>query len=101
MSRYAKRAYLMAACQKQRICNHSGQAPTQCMYQGVVCGAPCIIVDAFTGGDVHTYLSRCFVFVDGRLRRLPVESWAREAVQTPGQVWCPHHVDAKTSSLTP
>ena len=61
----------------------------------VAWGAPCIIVDAFTGGDKHSYLSKCFVFLDGELRRLPVEPWAVDAVEMPGQVWCPAHVDRR------
>jgi len=59
----------------------------------VAWGAPCIIVDGFTGGDKQTYLQKCFIFLEGRLCRLPVEPWATEGVETPGQVWCPPHVD--------
>ena len=60
----------------------------------VAWGAPCIIVDAFTGGDKFSYLSKCFVFLDGELRRLDtVEPWALNAIEMPGQVWCPAHVD--------
>ena len=61
----------------------------------VAWGAPCIIVDAFTSKDKFSYLSKCFVFLDGKLTRLPVEPWAVDAVETPGQVWCPVHVDRK------
>jgi hypothetical protein len=59
----------------------------------VAWGAPCIIVDKFTGCDKHSYLTKCFIFLDGKLTRLPVEPWAVEAIETPGQVWCPEHVD--------
>ncbi len=59
----------------------------------VAWGAPCVIVDAFTGAGRQSYLSKCFIYLEGRLCRLPVEPWATEAVETPGQVWCPAHVD--------
>ena len=61
----------------------------------VAWGAPCIIVDEFTGSDKFSYLPQCFVFLDNELARLPVEPWATEAVETPGQVWCPAHVDRR------
>ena len=54
---------------------------------------PCVRLDAFTGRDKVTYLDKCFVFVDGALRRMPTPRWATKAVYTPGQVWCPKHVD--------
>jgi hypothetical protein len=55
---------------------------------------PCARVDAFTGsgsGDfrelVPEYARKCFIFVDGRLSRLPTEPWAEAARYIPGQVW--------------
>lgn len=58
---------------------------------------PCIRVAAFTGVEQkpssEAYLPKCFVFLDGRLTRLPTKPWATEARYTPGQVWCPAHVD--------
>jgi hypothetical protein len=61
---------------------------------------PCIRVDEFTGcgkEDARTlvpaYARKCFLFLDGKLTRLPTEPWAREARYTPGQVYCPRHVD--------
>ena len=58
---------------------------------------PCVRVDGFVGvkpeRNSETYLPRCFVFLDGRLTRLPTRPWATEARYTPGQVWCPAHVD--------
>ena len=54
---------------------------------------PCIRVDAFTGRERVSYLEKCFVFLDGKLARMPTRDWAKEAVYTPGQVWCPRHVD--------
>jgi hypothetical protein len=58
---------------------------------------PCVRVDAFTGvkpaPSSEAYLPRCFVFIDGRPVRLPTQPWATTARYTPGQVWCPAHVD--------
>jgi hypothetical protein len=58
---------------------------------------PCVRVDAFTGvKPVHgseEYLPKCFIFLDGRLARMPTRPWATRARYTPGQVWCPAHVD--------
>lgn len=61
---------------------------------------PCIRVDAFTGCSkddaralVPTYARKCFLFLDGKLTRLPTEPWAMQARYTPGQVYCPKHVD--------
>ena len=56
-------------------------------------GAPCIAVDRFTGCGKFSYLPKSFIFLDGELTRLPVDPWALEAIETPGQVWCPRHVD--------
>ena len=54
---------------------------------------PCVRVDAFTGGDRTTYLGKCFVFLDGKLSRMPTPNWATKALYTPGQVWCPRDVN--------
>src|SRR5262249_42656426 len=35
----------------------------------------------------------CFIYRDGRPARLPTTPWARSALYTPGQVWCPEGVD--------
>ncbi len=56
-------------------------------------GQPCLRVDKFTGREQADYLPQAFIFVDDKLQRLPVEPWATEARYTPGQVWCPRHVD--------
>ena len=48
---------------------------------------PCVQVGAFTGRDKNTYIDKCFLFLDGKLARMPTEPWAKEAVYTPGQVW--------------
>ncbi len=63
---------------------------------------PCIRVDKFTGsptsdpgapGLVPKYARQCFIFLDGKLTRLPTEPWADKARYIPGQVYCPKHVD--------
>jgi hypothetical protein len=58
---------------------------------------PCVRVDAFTGvkpvRESEAYLPKCFVFLDGKLTRMPTRPWATRARYTPGQVWCPSHVD--------
>lgn len=54
---------------------------------------PCIRLAKFTGADQQTYLAKSFVFLDGRLARMPTRDWATRARYTPGQVWCPPHVD--------
>ena len=60
---------------------------------------PCVRLGAFTGfsnaidqGDLNDYLSKCFIFLDGQLARMPTRDWAKEARYTPGQVWCPRGV---------
>jgi hypothetical protein len=61
---------------------------------------PCIRVDRFTGSTtddaralVPQYARKSFIFLDGRLTRLPTRPWAEKARYTPGQVYCPSHVD--------
>ncbi len=57
---------------------------------------PCIRVDRFSGvkpePNSEAYLPNCFLFVDGKLTKMPTEPWAREARYIPGQVWCPKDV---------
>lgn len=55
---------------------------------------PCVRLAAFTGfdpslskGDLNDYLPKCFVFLDGKLKRMPTREWATQARYTPGQVW--------------
>jgi hypothetical protein len=38
------------------------------------------------------YLPNCFLHVDGKPARMPIERWAKKARYTPGQVWCPRGV---------
>jgi hypothetical protein len=61
---------------------------------------PCIRVDKFTGTTrddarmlVPRYARQCFLFIDGKLTKLPTEPWADKARYTPGQVYCPKGVD--------
>ena len=59
---------------------------------------PCVRLGPFigfprdTGGDLDDYLSKCFLFLDGKLERMPTKDWAKQARYTPGQVWCPKAV---------
>jgi hypothetical protein len=61
---------------------------------------PCMRVDKFTGTSsadarelVPAYAKKCFLFLDGKLTRLPTQPWADKARYTPGQVYCPKNVD--------
>lgn len=54
---------------------------------------PCIRLDKFTGREQKTYLDKSFIFVNGKLARMPVQPWATKARYVPGQVWCPAGVD--------
>lgn len=53
---------------------------------------PCIRLDKFTGRGKLDYVPLCFVFIDGKLTRLPTMPWATQARYVPGQVYCPKHV---------
>lgn len=59
---------------------------------------PCVRLAPFTGygkdsgGDLDDYLPKCFVFLDGKLSRMPTANWVKQARYTPGQVWRPLHV---------
>ena len=44
------------------------------------------------GPDLDDYLPKCFIFLGGKLCRLPTADWAMQARYTPGQVWCPAQV---------
>jgi hypothetical protein len=61
---------------------------------------PCMRVDRFTGTTntdaralVPAYARKCFLFIDGKLTRLPTEPWAEEARYVPGQVYAAPGVD--------
>jgi hypothetical protein len=62
---------------------------------------PCIRVDTFTGRTQKDYVPSCFVFLDGRLARLPTQPWAEKARYTPGQVYCPKNVDRRDVNPRP
>jgi hypothetical protein len=71
---------------------------------------PCVRLGDFTGfgagqtKDDYAYLPKCFVFLDGKLERMPTRSWATQARYTPGQVWCPKNVprsDVNPRPLSP
>jgi hypothetical protein len=55
---------------------------------------PCVRLGAFTGfsatdfsGNIDDYLPKCFIFLDGKLTRLPTPVWEKKARYTPGQEW--------------
>ena len=60
--------------------------------------------DEKTAGSAEDYLPKCFIFLDGKLTRMPTPQWAKEARYTPGQVWCPANVprtDVNPRPLSP
>ncbi|MFN0127931.1 MAG: hypothetical protein ACKV19_14725 [Verrucomicrobiales bacterium] len=71
---------------------------------------PCVRLGEFTGfpdagSNLDDYLPKCFIFLEGRLTRLPdVKPWATTARYTPGQVWVPKGVprtDVNPRPLSP
>jgi len=71
---------------------------------------PCVRLSAFMGyeeksaGNATDYLPRSFIFLDGKLTRMPARDWATQARYLPGQVWCPAHVprtDVNPRPLSP
>ncbi len=75
---------------------------------------PCMRVQQFTNTDgkdalalVPTYARKCFLFIDGKLTRLPTTPWAEKARYVPGQIYCARNVDPNDlgprplSELTP
>jgi len=59
---------------------------------------PCVRLGDFTGfgpaqtKDDYAYMPKCFIFIDGKLERMPTRVWATQARYTPGQEWCPANV---------
>lgn len=59
---------------------------------------PCVRLGTFAGVEtddpkcVDVKLAQSFVFLDGKLTRMPTQPWATTARYVPGQVWCPKHV---------
>jgi hypothetical protein len=62
---------------------------------------PCIRVNTFTGKGQKDYLPQCFVFINGKLTRLPTHPWAEKARYVPGQVYCPANVDRRDVNPRP
>ena len=62
---------------------------------------PCIRVNTFTGKGQKDYVPQCFVFIDGKLTRLPTHPWAEKARYVPGQVYCPANVDRRDVNPRP
>jgi hypothetical protein len=59
---------------------------------------PCVRLGDFTGfgakttKDDYAYVPKCFIFLDGKLERMPTKVWSTKARYVPGQVWCPADV---------
>lgn len=61
---------------------------------------PCMRIDRFTGTDKQDaretfppYIRKCFLYLDGKLTRLPTKPWATKARYVPGQVYAPAEVN--------
>jgi hypothetical protein len=54
---------------------------------------PCIRLDKFTGRKQNDYLEKSFIFLDGKLARMPTPRWATKARYTPGQTWAPKGIN--------
>jgi hypothetical protein len=78
----------------------SAHNPTNHISQAVW-GQPCLRVDRFTARNQQTYLDKCFIFVGGKLTRLPTQPWATKARYEPGQVWAPRNVARKDVNPRP
>ena len=59
---------------------------------------PCVRLGNFAGAEtedpkcVDIKLSNSFIFLDGKLTRMPTPEWNTKARYVPGQVWCPKDV---------
>lgn len=71
---------------------------------------PCVRLSRFleldekAAGNATDYLPRCFLFLNGKLARMPTSDWATQARYVPGQTWCPAHVprtDVNPRPLSP
>lgn len=69
---------------------------------------PCIRVGNFTGAGAEDaqsvqpkYIHKCFLFLDGRLTRMPTTPWVTESRRTPGQVWVPKGVNRNDVNARP
>jgi hypothetical protein len=66
---------------------------------------PCIRVNHYAGTKLEhnseAYLPRCFLYVLGKPVRMPVEPWAKKALYTPGQVWCPEGISREDVNPRP
>jgi hypothetical protein len=72
-----------------------------CQASDVHWAQPCIRVNTFAGKGQRGYLPQCFVFIDGKLTRLPTDPWAKQARYVPGQVYCPANVDRRDVNPRP
>lgn len=91
------------------VAHNPSQAASQAYW-----AQPCVRVDRFAGSPrddfrtlVPAYARKCFIYLDGKLTRLPTKPWADKAYYTPGQVYVPRGVERgdvnprPVSALTP
>lgn len=62
---------------------------------------PCIRVGGFTGATQESYISKCFVFLDGRRVFLDRTRRADEAIYKGGQVYVPAGIDRRDANPRP
>lgn len=59
---------------------------------------PCVRLGDFAGAEtadpkcLDVKLAQSFIFLEGKLAKMPTQPWATTARYVPGQVWCPKHV---------
>ncbi len=70
-------------------------------YADVVWAQPCIRVGPFTGRGQEDYISRSFIFVDGKLTRLDQTHRTVEAIYHGGQVYVPRGVNLEDVNPRP
>jgi hypothetical protein len=70
-------------------------------YVDAVWVQPCIRVGGFTGGNQQTYVSKCFIFVEGKLAFLDKVRRTEEAIYKGGQIYVPAGIDRKDVNPRP
>jgi hypothetical protein len=70
-------------------------------YVDAVWVQPCIRVGEFTGGNQENYISRCFIFKDGKQTFLDKTRRTEEALYRGGQVYVPAGIDRRDVNPRP
>jgi hypothetical protein len=70
-------------------------------YADVVWAQPCIRVGTFTGLGQDAYITRSFIFVNGKLRTLDKTRRSKEALYKGGQVYVPAGIDREDVNPRP